>query len=242
MTGSFTLKAWIAEAKDLVSLDPTNLKARSPAQFQSFHVAESIPTGVTVTHALSGPATAREDSYATYALSTQAYATGKWRSSITVNIAIVKSGIRSTDVLARVTTDGGSQRISWTDTGDRLVGKLSTSSPFQGVESSESAAWTTSFEIEFRTSAKYTIECWSEETGTGNDLGSTVSHDVEVRRAVSTAPVVMPSEPAVSQTSPSLGNVTGTAPASDLNSPASPVATNSSGNRTNSTWSSLFVA
>ncbi len=238
MAGNFILKAWIAEAKDLLSLDPTNLKARSPVQSLSFQVAEKVSTGVTLVQSLSGPASAREDSYVEYALSSQAQATGKWKSSIISYIAIAKSGIRSSDVRARVTTDLGSQYITWTDSGDRLVGTLSISSPFQGVGNYESAEWTTSMEIEFRTSAKYTIECWSVESGTEKALSSPVTQDVEVRRTSSTvsaavpqptvngsitnapmAPGEAPSAPLASETAPSTGNATATTTETAVNDP-----------------------
>lgn len=226
MAGSFTLKAWIAEAKDLVSLDPTGLKVCSPAQSQGFQVAQKVSTGVTVVQSLSGPGSAREDSYTDYALTSQAQATGKWKSSIISYIAIAKSGIRSSDILARVTTDRGSQYISLTDSGDRLVGILSTSSPFQGTGNSESAQWTTSFEIDFRTSAKYTIECWSVESGTEKALSSTVAHDVQVKKTIATTPTAAPSTPAVDNSTTNTTNSPLAAPSEETEDQTSPNTSN----------------
>ncbi len=233
--GSFALNAWVAEAKDLVSLDPTILQARSPVQSQSFQVAEKVAIGATVVQTLSGPTSAKEDSYVKFTLTSQAHATGKWKSTITDFIAITKSGIRSSDVLARVTTDRASRSISWTDSGDRLVGTLASSSPFKGTENSESAQWTTSFELEFTTSANYKIECWSVESGTEKVMSSTISHDVEVKKTITTTPVINTTTPSTSNATvtPTAPVVNTPTPAASNMTPATPAPTN--GSATNAT-------
>jgi hypothetical protein len=253
LAGSFTLKAWVAEVKDPNTIDPTNLKACSPVQSQSFQVTAKTSQGVTLVQSLSGPDSARMNSYTTYSLTAQAHATGSWSSPITTYIAVTKSNIRSSDVLGRVTTDRSYQSISWTDSGDRLIGTLTTSSPFQGAKGSESAEWTTSFELEFRTTAQYTIECWSVVSGTEHALGSPVTHDVDVRRTlstteetsataptttVSTAPVVVPSTPVVS------GSAAGDGPnnSSGAETPGSASVAPATGNGTSPTASANTTA
>lgn len=197
--GSFVIKAWIAVAKDLVTLDPTNLQACSPVQSQTLQVSEKIVASASVLQSLSGPASAREVIWSRYTLSSQGHATGKWKGSVTDYIAISKGGIKASDILARVITDRTTRYITWTDTGDRLVGTLQTSTPFQGTANSESADWATSFEIQFRNPGSYKIECWSVETSTGKALSSTIGQTVDVGKTVS-LPVLTPTSPTVPTT------------------------------------------
>ncbi|MBI0583926.1 MAG: hypothetical protein ISF22_06835 [Methanomassiliicoccus sp.] len=191
--GAYVLKSWIATASDSTSLDPASFTSVSPMVRSNLAVKDEVKATVNMQQVMSVPSgTTTNGTWGSYTIYHTAQATGKWNNPVEVRIAIDKAGINVSDVSVRIRSGSGYTFPTLTDSGDKLTAVLSTNSPFSGTSDSESADWTTSFEVSYRTPGDYMLTSWSTDKTTGKELSLMTYNAITV-----TSPVVPEPEPPV---------------------------------------------
>jgi hypothetical protein len=181
-SGSFTLRAWIMDQKAMSEAGlpvPTSPLARSADLIAPLTVKEPEDPWVKVEQGLSGPSGVQKRNSTVDVKLTDEVDRGdtEWEGTVVDYIAIERDGIRASDVSGRVTSSPRST-IVWEEDGDRLVGRVKSTSPFSGrIDQTE---WSIDIELRFAIGGTYKITTWAADGVEGDVVSGISSIDIRV--------------------------------------------------------------